>query len=243
MELNLNESRWKLLYRIGAVCAIAALAVMVAEILLTAVPGGSKATVDTSTITGWFDLFAQNRFMAMRNLGLINIIATTLTIPVFLSLFGLHRKENSAFAGLSLILFLAAYVIFMADNSAFPMLALSKKYLAAGSEGQRVMLKAAGEALIARGSSHTPGTFPGFFLSELANIFICIVILKGKVFNNITGWMGIIAFGFLLIFETVSSFFPALFAAAMIFAMIGGIAALAWYVMLARGFLKASKSK
>jgi hypothetical protein len=31
--------------------------------------------------------------MAMRNLGLINIFATTLMIPVFLSLYGLHRND------------------------------------------------------------------------------------------------------------------------------------------------------
>lgn len=241
MELDLKESRWKALYRIGAVCVFFALIVMVTEIFLTALPDGSRATAGTSTITGWFDLFERNWFMAMRNLGLINIIATTLMIPVFLSLFGLHRKENGAFAGLSLILFIVGYAIFMSDNTAFPMLALSGKYAIADSESQRVMLSAAGEALIVKGSSHTPGTFPGFFLSQLASISICIVILKGKVFKKMTGIMGIIGFGFLFVFEVLSSFIPALFDTAMIFAMIGGISAIVWYVMLGLGLLKASK--
>lgn len=107
---------------------------MVTEILLSVLPYGSRATADTSTINGWFDLFQRNWFMAMRNLGFINIIATTLMIPPFLSLCGLHRKENGAFAGLSLILFITGYDIFIADNSAFPMLALSKKYAVADSE-------------------------------------------------------------------------------------------------------------
>jgi len=241
MELDLNESRWKALYRIGTVSVFLAVIVMATEIFLTALPDGSRATAGTSTITGWFDLFERNRFMAMRNLGLINIIATTLMIPVFLSLFGLHRKENGAFAGLTLILFITSYAIFIADNTAFPMLALSGKYAAAGSESQRVMLAAAGEALIVKGSSHTPGTFPGFFLSELASITICIVILKGKVFNKMTGIMGIIAFGFLFVFEVLSSFIPALFDTAMIFAMIGGISAFVWYILLGLGLLKVSK--
>ena len=241
MVLDLNESRWKALYRVGAVCIFLAVIVIVTEIFLTALPDGSRATTGTSTINSWFDLFQRNWFMAMRNLGLINIIATTLMIPVFLSLCGLHRKENGAFAGLTLIFFITGYAIFMADNTAFPMLALSKKYAVADSESQKVMLAAAGEALLVKGSSHTPGTFPGFFLSELAGISICIVIVKGKVFNKITGIIGIIAFGFLLIFEVFSSFIPNLFDTAMIFAMIGGISAIVWYVILGLKLLKVSK--
>ena len=241
MELKINELRWKALYRIGAACAIFTIVVMVTEILLTLLPEGSRATAGTSTINGWFDLFERNWFMAMRNLGLVNIIATTLMIPIFLSLFSLHRSENGAFAGLSLILFLASYAIFMSDNSALPMLALSEKYAVSDSESQRFMLLSAGEALIAKGRSHTPGTFPGFFLSELANILICIVILNGKVFKKVTGLVGIITFGFLFVFEVISSFISNLFDIAMIFALIGGISAIVWYIMLAIGLLRVSK--
>ncbi len=241
MGLKLNESRWKALYRTGAACAVFIIVIMVIEMLLTALPNGSRATANTSTINGWFDLFERNWFIAMRNLGLINIIASTLMIPVFLSLFGLHRGENDAFAGLSLILFLASYAIFTSDNTAFPMLALSEKYAAADSESQRVMILTAGEALIARGRSHTPGTFPGFFLSELANIFICIVIFNGKVLKKVTGLVGIITFGFLLVFEVISSFISTMFGIAMIFALIGGISAIVWYIMLAIGLLRVSK--
>jgi NADH:ubiquinone oxidoreductase subunit 4 (subunit M) len=138
MELDINESRWKTLYRIGAVCIFIAVLVMVTEIFLTALPDGARTIL---TITAWFDLFNRNWFMGMRNLGLINVIATTLMIPVFFSIFGLHRKENSAFAGLSLIIFIASYAIFMADNTSFPMLELSRKYVLADLEGKKYCLQ------------------------------------------------------------------------------------------------------
>jgi hypothetical protein len=64
---DLNESRWKVLYRVGAACIFLAVIVMVTEIFLTALPDGSTATAGASTIIGWFDLFQRNWFMAMRN--------------------------------------------------------------------------------------------------------------------------------------------------------------------------------
>ena len=241
MEQTLSETRWKSLYKISAIAVFATVLIMTAEIILTMLPDGSRATTGTLTIAGWFELFERNWFMAMRNLGLINLIATTLTIPVFFSLFGLHRKENVVYAGFAFIVFLASYAIFVADNAALPMLALSIKYSSMDSESQKIVLLAAGEALIVRGGSHTPGSFPGFFLSEMASIIMCIVMLKGKTFKKITSKIGLIAFVFLFIFEVVSSFMPSLFEAAMVFAAIGGILAIYWYVMLGKGLLMLSK--
>ncbi|HAG09107.1 MAG TPA: hypothetical protein DCK87_06080 [Desulfotomaculum sp.] len=237
MELDVNKTNWKILYRIGAVCAFLVLLVMVTEMFLTALPDGARTPL---TITGWFDLFNRNWFMGMRNLGLINIIATTLMIPVFFSIFGLHRKENSAFAGLSLIIFMAGYAIFMADNTSFPMLELSRKYAIADLESKRILL-AAGESLLAKGSSHTPGTFPGFFLAEAAGILFCIVMLQGKVFSKATGIVGIIAFGFMFLFEVSSSFIHALYDISIVFAMMGGILTFVWYVMIGLRLLKVSR--
>jgi hypothetical protein len=232
MESTVSELRWKALYRLAAVCVFLAFAVMVLEILISAIPVGPRLSAETPTTAYWFRLFRQSPFMAMRNLGLINIIATTLMIPVFASLCGLHRRENGAFAGLTLLFFLAGYAVFMADNTAFPMLALSKLYAAAESESQRSLLAAAGEALLVRGRSHTPGTFPGFFLSDLAGISVSLVMLRGKVFNKATGVIGIVTFGFLFIFEVISSFLPSLFVIATIIVMLGGISALVWYMMI-----------
>ncbi|GAB6273775.1 MAG: hypothetical protein STSR0004_06380 [Peptococcaceae bacterium] len=237
MELDINNSNWKKLYRLGAVCTFLVVFVMVAELFLTALPDGARALL---TITAWFDLFNRNWFMGMRNLGLINIIATTLMVPVFFSIFGLHRKENSAFAGLSFIIFIAGYAIFMADNASFPMLELSRKYAIADLESKKILL-AAGESLLAKGSSHTPGTFPGFFLAEIAGIFFSIVMLHGRVFSKITGVVGIIAFGFLFLFEVSSSFIHALYDTSMILAIIGGIFSYAWYIMIGLRLLKVSK--
>jgi len=238
-ELNTTEAQWRKFFRFAAIMVFAAIGVMVSEIFLTMLPDGSRLTAGTETIGGWFSLFERNLFMGMRNLGLINVIATTLMIPVFFALFGLHAKNQPVLAGFSLMLFSLSYAVFISGNSTLAMLGIFEKWASATAE-VKASLESAGEALVARGASHTSGTFIGFFLSELANVCISIVMIKGKHFARPAGYIGIVAFSLLFIFEVISSFIPQFFGQAMIFATIGGISAVAWYVFLGIGLLRAS---
>lgn len=211
----------------SAACVFAALAVMFAEILLTALPDGERKALSAAQ---WFALYARNPFMGMRNMGLINIIATTVMLPVFSCLYLLHRKELPALALVALVVSLSGYAVFMADNAAFPMLELSRQYAQADEAG-RASLEAAASALLAKGASHTSGTFPGFFLSELAGILWCVVMIRGSVFGRRIGVVGIVSFASLLAFDILSSFVPSAFMLSMIPALSGGVLALVWYGM------------
>ncbi|MBN1415759.1 MAG: hypothetical protein JW973_11715 [Bacteroidales bacterium] len=238
MDNNNVEIHWKLFYKIGAVSVFLAVLVMLTEILLTALPDGARVELTTEQL---FNLYNRNWFMAMRYMGLINIVASTLMLPVFFSLYGLYRHNLKVFASFSLILSFVGYVIFMADNTTFACLELAEKYFKEISDAKKTILLAAGEALIAKGASHTPGTFPGFLMGEIAGILFSIVILIGRVLKKSTGIIGLIGCSFLLIFEVISSFIDTLFYEAMIFAMIGGITTLIWYLLVGLGLLKNSK--
>jgi len=238
MDNNIVEKHWKLFYRIGAILVFLAVLVMLTEIFLTALPDGDRVEL---TIKQLFDMYNRNWFMAMRYMGLINIIASTLMLPVFFSLYGLYRHNLKVFASFSLILSFIGYVIFMADNTTFACLELAEKYFKEISDTNKTILLAAGEALIAKGASHTPGTFPGFLIGQIAGIFFSIIILNGRVLKKSTGIIGLIGFSFLLIFEVISSFVGTLFFESMIFAMVGGIVTLVWYVLIGIGLLKNSR--
>ena len=230
------------MYRAASIMVFMAMAVMISEIFLTMAPDGAADLGARTGMEKWFEVFERNPFMAMRNLGLINIIATTIMVPVFFSLWGAHKEEQPVLAGLMLLVFSAGYAIFMAGNSAFPMLALSLKHSSSTPEMQ-MTLSAAGEALIARGASHTPGTFPAFTLSEASSVLLGILMYRGKAFSKAAGILGICAFAMMFAFEVMASFIPALADPAMIFAMIGGIGAIVWYVFLATGLWKLSKKE
>src|SRR5512140_2017572 len=139
-----NESRlenqgigWSSLYRLAGMTALLAILVALADILLTFLPAGAEAP-GTMTATDWFSLFEENWFFGLRNLGLLpNILTLCLLIPVFLALYAVHRKANAAYAALATIISLVGAAIYLSNNAAFPMWALSAKYAAATTEGQR----------------------------------------------------------------------------------------------------------
>jgi hypothetical protein len=95
--------------------------------------------------------------------------------------------------------------------------------------------------MISVGQSHTPGTFLAFFFSEIAGILMAVVILRGKLFRPVAAAAGIIGYSFLLIFEVLSSFVPSSHNAILIIAMIGGLANITWYLLVALGLFRLGK--
>jgi hypothetical protein len=192
------------LYRIAGIAALITVLVMVLEMFTTLFPGGGVGGVEAMNIVDWFDLFHENSFMGLRNLGLMNMLAIFFTIPIYVALYLIHRKGYGAFAALAAILYFVGMAIYLAGNTAFSMLSLSQSYAAAATDTERTLILAAGKALLARGESHTPGTFLGFLLLDGAGIVISIVMLRARIFVLIGGplsllWDVLIAVKFLKI--------------------------------------------
>jgi hypothetical protein len=216
---------------IGAVAASGIVLTAFAEILITFLPDGNSSP---ESVIEWFSFFRSNRFLALRNLGLLNIVMTLMGIPIYLALFGAHRKVDEGLAALALLLAVMGTSVFLATNRAFPMLDLSAQYLAAASGAERAALESAGLAMLAVGRSHSPGTFPGFFLSGVAGIIMSAVMLRGKIFGKVAAYFGLAGSSFLLIFDSVVSFAPAFFNALIPFAMAGGLLIMGWYILVAK---------
>ncbi len=225
-----STSRWQSIYRLGSAAALLIVLTALAEMLITFLPGGYTTA---ETVTDWFALLQNNPFLGLRNLGLLNIVMTALGIPMIFALYWVHRKGNQPFAALAMILSFIGVAVFYATNRAFPMLDLSARYAAATGAAERMMLEAAGQAMLAVGQSHTPGTFLAFFFSEIAGILMAVVMLRGKLFNRAAAFAGMIGYGFLLVYEVFSSFAPSTHNSILILAMIGGLANLAWYILVA----------
>jgi hypothetical protein len=237
LDSGIRDRMWKSFYVVGGVAALMVMAVALVEILITFLPGGGRTGPDTMTVVDWFTFLQNHWFLGLRNLGLLNIVMTTLGLPIFLALYGAHRRSQP-YAALALIVSLLGVAVFYATNRAFAMLDLSHQYAVATTDSQRVVIAAAGQAMLAVGQSHTPGTFLGFFFSEMAGIIMALVMLQSEVFSKITAFAGLLGSGLLLIFEICSSFVPAAFEVALIFAMGGGLLTMLWYVLIARGLFQ-----
>jgi len=230
---NMN---WQCLYRLGGAAALAAIVIMLLDIVISC--GGGDFRPDTLTATDWFALFQGSRLAGMRALGFLNVISLTVTAPLYLALYAAHRQIYRTQAALALILFLVGAAVYIANNAAVPMLVLSSKYAAATADAQRTLLAAAGEAIIACGADFTPGSFIGFFFTEIAGAVFATIALRSRIFGRAAAYSGILGFVFLAVFTVVLTFVPALFDAAMVIAMAGGVCSLAWYGLVGRGLLR-----
>ena len=234
-------AKWQGIYKFGSVATIGAVIVGIVESAIQFLPA---AAVPAETVLDIFALFQVNPFMGLRNLGLLNIFLNLLAILTYLALYAAHKKtDQRAFATLALIISYLGIGVFFATNRTFPMLALSQEYAVATSDAQRMVLEAAGQSMISVGASHSPGTFLGFALSELAGILISMVMLRSKIFGKLTAFAGMFGFGILLVVEYFTSFRSGLNDTMLLLYMVGGLLSMAWYIMIARTLFKLGRSE
>lgn len=244
-QLNINQiinfdnedSSWKNLYKIAGATVLIAALLMLLDITTTII---SKETIKFGSYTAidWFTIYHNNWFSGLRNLGLLNVLEMTLTVPMFLALYAAHRHVNKTYATLAMILSLVSMAIYISSNAAVPMFVLSGKYAIATTEAQRYLLAGAGEAILARGEDFTPGAFMGFFLGEIASLIISFVMLRGRIFSKITAYTGIFGVGLLTAYTICVTFIPVLQDAAMIFAVIGGPLSMIWSLLVAKNLFQ-----
>lgn len=235
-----SDKQWKVIYKIGAVTTIIVLCGIILDMVVGTITGGNIAELPQTAIER-FNQFKENGLLGLYNLDLLNIINQIILIPSILALYAAHRNTNKPFALFSLILFLVGTTIFVTSNTALTMLDLSQKYFAASSEEQRMLLAAAGEAMLAKGSHGSLGVFIGFALPTFANVLMSAVMLNGKVFSRATSYFGLVGNILLLLYIILVTFFPAVEKMALLFAMPAGLLAMAWMIMFTIKLLKLSK--
>jgi len=233
-----TDSSWKDVYGLGGVAALITVLVALLDIILSFLPGEKNVEPGRLTATEWFARFQDNRFLALRDLGLWNIVNTILAVPVYLALYGTQRRTSQAFAALAAILSFIGAAVYTANNKALPMLALSERYAAASTEAERAQLAATGQTMLAQGEDFTPGSFMGFFLTEVAGILMGITMLRSRGFDRLTAWAEISGSGLLLAFTVFVTFVPATFRRVLVLAMGGGILSMAWHILTARRLLQ-----
>jgi hypothetical protein len=234
----MTSSDWKLIYKVGAIAALIILPVGILDLVLTFLPGGATPDPGKGSVKDWFLLFDKDTFLGLRGLGMFNVLNAVLGIPVFIALYGAHRRLSKPIAMMAMIVFILGAGIYIANNPAFAMQTLSNKYYAATTDYQRSLLTAAGEALLAGSEDFTPGSFTGLFLIQLAGLLISFVMLLNRRFDAITGWLGFGGFAGMLIFILWASFIPVFFTTALVFGIIGGLLTLSWHVMVAQRLFK-----
>ena len=227
------DDQWRDVYVMGGITALLALAGTLTDIAITMIPGWGVASVPDTT-QAWLTQFQTNTLLAMRNLDLLNLIIVIIQIPMFLALYGAHRRTRQDYASLALIVVLIGTVVFITNNAALPMLALSRQYADASTDAQRIIIEAASVALLVRGAHGSLGVFTGFFLSSLGTLLMGLAMLKGNVFARSTAWVGLVGITLLMVYVVGSTFMTDPGVAMMAIALPGGVLMMIWNVLVAR---------
>jgi hypothetical protein len=177
---------------------------LITMVILT-VFGGQPTTAIES-----FSLLQTNRILGLLRMDLLTVIFMPLYFLIFLGIFLALNGRNSAWSIIALISVFMGITLLLATPSLFSMLNLSDKYAMATTETQRSQLIAAGEAILASDMWHGTGAIIGGFLIQISALIFSFVMLRGKVFNKFTAYVGIITHGldfahliFLLVIPTI----------------------------------------
>ena len=234
------EVSWRRTYVLGAAVAIVAIGGTLFDIVLTMLPGWGTASVP-ATMAAWFAQFAQNPWLGVRNLDLLNITVSAITLPMFVAIFGAQRRTNPGLSLVALVFAAAGAVLFAANNAALPMLELSRRYATAASPADRAALLSAGQALLSRGAHGSYGAFLGFFVSEVGTLLASASMLRGRVFSPATAWIGVVGTTILTAYTVGITVMPRSSMLVMAAAMPGGLLMVAWIVMVARRLLRLAR--
>ena len=242
LTLDDRQQAWKGLFLAGGVSTIVVLAGIVLDLVLGTVTGGNLSGLPRTAVERFTQLQA-NPLLGLYNMDLLNSVNQLIMIPVYCALFGAHRGRKDAGAAVALVVFLVGSTILVTNNTALTMLDLSSEYRAAGTDAQKTLLAAAGEAMLARGSHGSLGAFPGFVLPNIAGLIMAFVMLSGRVFTRLTAWLGIIGSILMIAYLVLVTFVPGVGQMATAFAAPGGLLLMAWMIMFMIRLFKLGRAK
>jgi len=183
-DTEIPDSRWRIIYIVAGIAALITGVIIVLQMvfyIISPLP---------NTVSGFFELFQENRFLGLLSLDLLYVIDNVLLIPILLALYVSLRKLNNSSVLLGSFLTLIGIMALFASNTSVDMLLLSNKYAAATIDTQKSLFLGAGEALYANymGTSYNLH----LILASVGLIIISFVMLRSKIFSKATAYMGIL---------------------------------------------------
>ena len=214
-----TTSGWRSIYRIGAIAAVAVLALVPVQAAVFIV------WPPPTTVGGFFSLFEQNAIVGLLALDLLLMASWILSALMFVALYAALRRRREAVVTVALIAELVALAVYFASNTAFSMLTLSQQYAAATTDADRTLLLAAGQAMLAL---YTGTAFNvSYLLSGVAALLMAGAMLRSGIFGTVTAYIGI-AYAVLQVVP------PTAGAAGMIVSLLSLAPMVIWIALIAR---------
>jgi hypothetical protein len=245
-DVETADSDEKSLYKIGGVATL----IIPVMYLITGVINARayRAGPFPRSVTEWFALFQNDWLTGLFFLGFADIVIVLLSGPLFLALYAALKRANQTWALIAVSFTFVGMAVYLATNTAFSMLSLSRQYAAAITGEEKNMLLSAGQAILV-GVDSTGGRYAGLALVWATSVIASVVMLRSKNFNKVTAYAGIVAFLLLIAsvpFVSYTSTDPTTGVESAIVAVSvigGGLLSLAWYILVGLKLLKLGRQE
>lgn len=192
---------WAPLYHIGAIAAVAVVALMVVHtvVFLRWPPPGYTPTAENTR--AWFALFDSSPLLALVNLDLLMLVDFVCVVLTFVALCVVLWRTHRVSALLGGLLVVMSAAVYLASNPAFTMQALARGH--AASAADRELYVAAGQATLAL--YHGTPFDVGYVLSAIAGIIVSVALLRSRELGAATATLGLVMFVMNLVPPTVGT--------------------------------------
>ena len=238
MNAKTTNSNGQSLYKVGGVAALIAGVIFRRNIAAEVSLFSNRAS--PTTIGDWFELLQSNRLLALTYLNIFDLVNYLLVGLMFLALYVVLVNIEKNLMTVAAAFGFAGIVIYFATNTAFSMLSLSEQYAIATTDLQRSILLGAGQAVLSLNRFSGSGAYPGsggymsLMFIAAASVMISIVMMRSKIFNPLTAYIGILAGVLDLVYGLAFVFVAGIPSdvLALIFIPVAGLFWMIWHIMV-----------
>jgi len=228
-----EHTKWKTLYRAGAVAPVIAWALYLSQFIILIFCDPYPTTIE-----GWFALLQHNKLLGLWYLNALDIVSFALLGVMFLALYMALRRVHPSWILIALYFALLGVAVFIVPRVlTLAIVPLSDLHAVAITDAQRAVYLTAGETL-SNVSTATPQT-TGFLFMTVAGLIFSVVILRSQSFGRAVGYTGIA--GFVLTLANYISWIVAPSIASLLMP-INGLLWLLWWIMISVSLFKIAKS-
>jgi len=232
------------LYQIGGVAAL--ICALMYVFTLGVYVSAYRASPPPASVLEWFTLFQTNPLTGLFLLGIADVVIMILWGPLALAIYDALKQSGKTWARIAVLFVIVGMAVYLATNTAFSMLSLSRKYAVALTEVEKTAILAAGQALVSV-SEGTGGQYTGMPLVWLAGLILSVIMLSNKAFSKATALAGILGFGLLVASMPFAGYTTTGSTSAVESVIIavtyigGGLLSLVWYILVGLKLLKPGK--
>ena len=183
-------------------------------------------------------IFLKNSFFGLLHFDLLGMISYLFFIPLILSLYIVLKQKYESIILIATVIFFVGVAVFYSSNTSFSMLSLSKQYLIAQTEAEKMMILSAFQSMVTLFKVNA--FMISYILVSLSWLIISFIMLISKLFSRNLSCYGIIAGATGIIAEICENTSKSLLIAAIAFYFAAIVFLFLWVILTGKQLLSFS---